>query len=201
MSQFIRYLPIITFIFAVAECFVRPLISREIRVLKAFREYLSEDSGESRIKVYTTLQGKMEDKLAYTASDTEKEQIMDNILEIERERARIETGTQEGDGDIIVQAVSRAILTKSVHVVLGSLISVLIVNLGFLIILITGSFIGTIVSLFTMVGSAYVTDRALSNDQEFSSISANQGARLAVYATITSIVMHLPFLLSLIIWN
>jgi len=199
MSQFIRYLPIITFIFAVAECFVRPLISREIRVLKAFREYLSEDSGESRIKVYTTLQGKMEDKLAYTASDTEKEQIMDNILEIERERARIETGTQEGD--IIVQAVSRAILTKSVHVVLGSLISVLIVNLGFLIILITGSFIGTIVSLFTMVGSAYVTDRALSNDQEFSSISANQGARLAVYATITSIVMHLPFLLSLIIWN
>jgi len=199
MSQFIRYLPIITFIFAVAGCFVRPLISREIRALKAFRENLSEDNGESRIKVYTTLQGKMEDKLAYTASDTEKEQIMDNILEIERERARIETGTQEGD--IIVQAVSRAILTKSVHVVLGSLISVLIVNLGFLIILITGSFIGTIVSLFTMVGSAYVTDRALSNDQEFSSISANQGARLAVYATITSIVMHLPFLLSLIIWN
>lgn len=199
MSQFISYLPIITFIFIITGCFVRPLINSEIRALKAFRENLSEDSGESRIKVYTTLQGKMEEKLSHTVNETEQEQIMENILEIEREKARIVTGTQEGD--IIVQAVSRTILTKSVHVVLGSLISVLIVNLGFLIILITGSFIGTLVSLFTMVGSAYITDRAISNDQEFSEIATNQGARVAIYASITSIVMHLPFLLSLVIWN
>ena len=200
MNQLLYFSPVIVFALHLLSSFVRPWTSRELKAMRKFKESMKKDEDKSvRLLMYTTMERQLKKEISETEDESEKGVLTEKLTDLESEKEGVMSGVKS-ERDKVVKEINKVIRMKSIYAVSATFLSILLTNIGFLIIMFTGSYIGVLVSLVTFVGTAILTDVTLSNDKEFQKITNNSTFKTTVYSILSSTLAHLPFFLALFLW-
>lgn len=192
--------PLLVLAFYLIESVIRGIQSTDANKVRAFKESVLSDEGEEdRFMLYNLLIEKLEKELDETEDIMRVEAIKDNLLALKRSKETLTEGSQK-DKDIVVKAVNRAVRNKQISTGIFVFLSRLITNIGFIVLFLTGSWIGILISMFTFVGYATIAEKTLTTTPGFQEFN-NPRLMTTIYSLISSGFSHMPLFLALFMWR